>query len=68
MSVQIPTALYEDASALVERTGFASVADYIIQILRDEAHRAESDIRTTGYTQREIELIRNLLGDVECSE
>lgn len=68
VSVQIPTALYEDVSHLVERMGFANVADYVIQVLRDEVDRAELDKGTTGYTQREIELIRRLLRDVECSD
>ena len=68
VSVQIPMALYEDLSQVVERMGFADVADYVIQILRDEVDRAESDKRTTGYTQREIEVIRRLLHDVDCSD
>lgn len=66
--MQIPMALYEDLSHLVERIGCANVVDYVIQVLRDEVDRAESDRGTTGYTQREIELIRRLLRDVECSD
>lgn len=68
VNVQIPVALYENLSHLAESTGFANVADYVIQLLQREMDRAESDKGTTGYTQWEIELIRKLLGDVECSD
>jgi hypothetical protein len=68
VNVQIPVALYENLSHLAESMGFANVADYVIQVLRSEMDRAASDKGTTGYTQREIELIRKLLRDVECSD
>ena len=68
VNVQIPGALYESLSRLIESRGFANVADYLVQILRDEVNRDEFDNGTTGYTQREIELIRRLLRDVECSD
>ena len=68
VSVQIPMALYDNLSHLGAKMECANVVDYVVQILRDEVDRAESDKRTTGYTQREIELIRRLLRDVECSD
>ena len=66
--MQIPMALYEDVSHLAERMGCANVVDYVIQVLREDVDRAESDKGTTGYTQREIELIRRLSRDVDCCD
>ena len=48
VNVQIPMTLYEDVSHLVERMGFANVADFVIQLLSDEVNRDECDNGTTG--------------------
>ena len=68
VNVQVPMTLYETLSHRVERMGYLNVADYVVQMLRDEVNRDECDNGTTGYSKREIELIRRLLGDVEFSD
>ncbi|UCE58218.1 MAG: hypothetical protein JSU63_12335 [Phycisphaerales bacterium] len=66
--VLIPAALYEQLLRLTESTGFVNVTDYVVQVLRDEVDRNETEWGTTGYTLREVELIRKLLRDLECTD
>lgn len=68
VAVEIPTASCEDLLHLVENRGSTNVADSVIQLLRDEVDRVEVDNGTTGYSSREIELIRRLLREVNCRD
>ncbi len=68
IAVEIPAASCEDMTHLVENRGSTNVADSVIQMLRDEVDRVEVDNGTTGYSSREIELIRKLLRKVNCRD
>ena len=66
VTIKIPRALYNRLAAIVEGTGFNSVTDFIIYVLRDLAsHDGEIDVHDSRdeekLSRREIEAIRRRL-------
>ena len=60
VTLKIPRPLYNRIKQVIEGTGFRSVNEFTVHVLRDlvaEAH----DVAPVGLTSREIELIRERL-------
>ena len=60
VTIKIPRPLYENLKEIIEDTGFNSVTDFIVYVLRDIASsqkRAEDEL----LTKDEIKLIRERL-------
>jgi len=60
VTIKIPRELYENLQRLIEGTGFRSVTDFTISVLRDLAAGGSLDERG-GLTSREVEIVRNRL-------
>lgn len=60
VTIKIPRPLYDNLKGILEGTGFNSVTDFIVYILRDvasmEKGRADSEL-----SREEIELVRKRL-------
>ena len=63
VTIKIPRELYANVAGLIEGTGFRSVTDFVIHVLRDLAAGGKLSIQdaTPGLTIRELELIRQRL-------
>lgn len=61
VTLKIPRELFERLTELIEGTGFRSVTEFAIYVLRDIAAGGKLDSKQEGFTQREIELVRNRL-------
>ncbi len=63
VTLKIPAELYENLSKLIEGTGFRSVTEFAIYVLRDVAAggKLEGEEAHDGLSQREIELVRQRL-------
>jgi len=60
VTIKIPKKLYEQIKELVKDTGFSSVTDFIVYVLRDIV--ASGKLREeTGIPKEEIEAIRKRL-------
>lgn len=60
VTIKIPRKLYENLSAIIEDSGFSSVTDFIVYVLRDLA--ASREVRENPLlTKGEIEAIRKRL-------
>lgn len=62
VTLKIPAELYERLSVLIENTGFRSVTEFAIYVLRDVASggKLESS-EAPGLSQREVEMVRQRL-------
>jgi hypothetical protein len=60
VTIKIPRALYNSLKKMIDGTGFNSVTDFIIYLLRDivSSGKIEQD---TALSQKEIEAIRKRL-------
>ncbi|TWT43923.1 hypothetical protein RAS1_03250 [Phycisphaerae bacterium RAS1] len=61
VTLKIPGELYDRLSKLIEGTGFRSVTDFAIYVLRDVAAGGKIAPQTPGLAQHEIEAIRQRL-------
>ncbi len=60
-TLKIPRELFDRLTELIDGTGFRSVTEFAIYVLRDIAAGGKLDAKQDGFTQREIELVRNRL-------
>lgn len=61
MTLKIPEELYETLSELIEGTGFSSVTEFAVQVLRDVAAGGKLERELQGYSPREIQAVRDRL-------
>ncbi|MCK4600767.1 CopG family transcriptional regulator [Candidatus Bipolaricaulota bacterium] len=59
VTLKIPRPLYERLGQVIEGTGFRSVNEFVVYVLRDIM--AETDETPTALTPREVELLRERL-------
>ena len=57
VTLKIPRPLYERLKRVIEGTGFRSVNEFVVHVLRDLVAEAEGD----GLTPEEIRIIRERL-------
>ena len=60
VTIKIPRELYERIQTIIEGTGFGSVTEFIVYILRDLA-AVEGVAESGGLSGREVNLIRQRL-------
>lgn len=63
MTLKIPAELYQQLSKLIENTGFRSVTEFAIYVLRDVAAggKLKQAAPDGGLTQNELDLVRQRL-------
>lgn len=62
VTLKIPAELYENLSRIVEGTGFSSVTEFAVWVLRDVAAGGKLDEKAQqGLSPREVEIIRKRL-------
>jgi hypothetical protein len=61
VTLKIPTELYENLGRLIEGTGFRSVTEFAIHVLRDVAAGGSLHEERSELTAREIEAVRKRL-------
>jgi hypothetical protein len=61
VTLKIPAELYENLGKLIEGTGFGSVTEFAVWVLRDVATGGKLEPAQPGLSQREIEIIRKRL-------
>lgn len=61
VTLKIPGELYDNLQSLIEGTGFRSVTEFAIYVLRDVAAGGKLDDASPGLSQREIEIVRQRL-------
>lgn len=61
VTLKIPGELYDNLSRLIEGTGFRSVTEFAVHVLRDIAAGGKLKQSDTGFTAREVELVRERL-------
>lgn len=61
VTLKIPAELYENLATLIEGTGFSSVTEFAVWVLRDVAAGGKLESDQPGLSQREIEIIRKRL-------
>ena len=60
VTIKIPRKLYERLRSIIEDSGFNSVTDFIVYVMRDIASTGKVEA-ADGLTRNEIEQIRNRL-------
>jgi Arc/MetJ-type ribon-helix-helix transcriptional regulator len=60
VTIKIPRELYERLQKVVEETGFGSVTEFIVFVMRDLLAAGQLQDES-GLDRREVELIRNRL-------
>ncbi|MBL7074006.1 CopG family transcriptional regulator [candidate division KSB1 bacterium] len=61
VTIKIPRALYNNLKSIIQDTGFNSVTDFIVYVLRDLASRGGATGEGGSLTREEIQLIRRRL-------
>lgn len=61
VTLKIPAELYENLGRLIEGTGFSSVTEFAVWVLRDVAAGGKLQVDQPGLSQREVEIIRKRL-------
>ncbi len=64
VTLKIPAELFKNLAALIEGTGFRSVTEFAIHVLRDVASggKLEQEAKGEGgFTAREVEIVRERL-------
>jgi hypothetical protein len=61
VTLKIPAELYSKLSELINGTGFRSVTEFAVYVLRDVAAGGKLQAEQSGLTARETELIRRRL-------
>jgi len=60
VTLKIPRPIYDRLQAVIEGTGYRSVNEFVVYVLRELlAERAQGDV--SPFTAREVELIRQRL-------
>jgi len=60
VTIKIPRRLYENLKEIIDGSGFSSVTDFIVYVLRDIAS-SETVRQDSRLTREEIELVRQRL-------
>lgn len=61
VTIKIPSELYRTLSGMIEGTGFRSVTEFILHVMRDLASGGSLDRGLAGYSREEIDAIRRRL-------
>ena len=61
VTLKIPAELYNNLADMIEGTGFRSVTEFAVHVLRDVAAAGKLDHAQTGYTPQEVEAVRQRL-------
>lgn len=61
VTLKIPAELYENLAKLIANTGFRSVTEFAVHVLRDVAAGGRLDKAGSGLTDREVEAVRQRL-------
>lgn len=61
VTLKIPAELYERLSELIRGTGFRSVTEFAVYVLRDVAAGGKLEPKATGLNQGDLDAIRNRL-------
>lgn len=61
VTLKIPAALYQTLSAMIQNTGFRSVTEFAVYVLRDVATGGKLDDKSPGLSDREIDAVRTRL-------
>ncbi len=63
VTLKIPAELYRNLAKLIENTGFRSVTEFAIHVLRDVAAggKLEQEQEAPGLTTHELDLVRQRL-------
>lgn len=61
VTLKIPAELYRNLSGLIQNTGFRSVTEFAIHVLRDVAAGRKTDSTHSDLPQREIRAVRERL-------
>jgi hypothetical protein len=61
VTIKIPRPLYNSLKALIEDSGFNSVNDFIVYVLRDIASVTSTDTESGQLKKEEIDLIKEKL-------
>ncbi|GMU36586.1 MAG: hypothetical protein FLDDKLPJ_00512 [Phycisphaerae bacterium] len=61
VTLKIPGELYDRLKTVIEGTGFRSVTEFAVYVLRDVAAGGKLEEGNTGFTPREVELVRQRL-------
>ncbi len=61
VTLKIPAGLYNKLAELIENTGFRSVTEFAVYVLRDVATGGKLDQETPRLSDREISAIRQRL-------
>lgn len=61
VTLKIPAELYGNLSKLIEGTGFRSVTEFAIHVLRDVASAGKLKESPSGLTEREVQIVRDRL-------
>ncbi|MFO0973284.1 MAG: CopG family transcriptional regulator [Phycisphaerae bacterium] len=61
VTLKIPRELFDTLTRLIAGTGFRSVTEFAIYVLRDLAAGGKLDSPDHGLTDREVELVRKRL-------
>ncbi len=61
VTIKIPRELYETLGEMIEGTGFGSVTEFVVWVMRDLAAAGGLDHAHEGLSAQEVELIRKRL-------
>lgn len=61
VTLKIPEELYQNLSKLIENTGFRSVTEFAVHVLRDVAAGGKMQHDESGFSPKELELVRQRL-------
>ncbi len=61
VTLKIPAELYQNLSKLIVNTGFRSVTEFAVYVLRDVAAGGKLEREAPGLTAREVDAIRQRL-------
>ena len=57
VTLKIPAELYHNLSAMIEGTGFRSVTEFAVHVLRDVASGDKMHRDENGFTPEEVDLV-----------
>jgi hypothetical protein len=61
VTLKIPSELYDKLSDLIDGTGFRSVTEFAVYLLRDVVAGGRIKSPTPGLSEREVDLVRQRL-------
>jgi hypothetical protein len=61
VTLKIPAELFNNLSQLIENTGFRSVTEFALHVLRDVVSGGKLDKGNSGLTDREVDAVRQRL-------